>query len=103
MCAVPASVKREQPFQHGCGIGIYGPAIDDYGNSMTGGMLLKHIAREWDLSIFKITKRGESMQQFLQEVIGVTNDFLWSKLLIIMLLASGLFLLLNLSSFKFAC
>ena len=48
----PASVKREQPFQHGCGIGIYGPAIDDYGNSMTGGMLLKHIAREWDLSIF---------------------------------------------------
>ncbi|RCK09648.1 hypothetical protein DT075_36515 [Bacillus licheniformis] len=23
-----------------------------YGNSMTGGMLLKHIAREWDLSIF---------------------------------------------------
>ena len=31
------------------------------------------------------------MQQFLQEVIGVTNDFLWSKLLIIMLLASGLF------------
>ncbi|MCY8149887.1 glutaminase [Bacillus paralicheniformis] len=52
MCAVPASMKREQPFQHGCGIGIYGPAIDDYGNSMTGGMLLKHIAREWDLSIF---------------------------------------------------
>ncbi len=31
------------------------------------------------------------MQQFLQEVIVVTNDFLWSKLLIIMLLASGLF------------
>ena len=31
------------------------------------------------------------MQQFLQEVIGVTNDFLSSKLLIIMLLASGLF------------
>ncbi|MPQ26436.1 glutaminase [Bacillus paralicheniformis] len=52
MCAVPASMKREQPFRHGCGIGIYGPAIDDYGNSMTGGMLLKHIAREWDLSIF---------------------------------------------------
>ncbi|QII47476.1 alanine:cation symporter family protein [Bacillus paralicheniformis] len=31
------------------------------------------------------------MQQFLQEVIVVTNDFLWSKLLMIMLLASGLF------------
>ncbi|MEC1260271.1 alanine/glycine:cation symporter family protein [Bacillus swezeyi] len=31
------------------------------------------------------------MQQFLQEVIGVTNDFLWSKLLIIMLLSLGLF------------
>ncbi|TWK89096.1 hypothetical protein CHCC20331_1498 [Bacillus paralicheniformis] len=39
----------------------------------------------------KSQKRGESMQQFLQEVIVVTNDFLWSKLLIIMLLASGLF------------
>ncbi|QHZ48777.1 MULTISPECIES: glutaminase [unclassified Bacillus (in: firmicutes)] len=52
MCAVPASLKRKQPFQQGCGIGIYGPAIDEYGNSLTGGMLLKHIAREWDLSIF---------------------------------------------------
>ncbi|WP_307893215.1 glutaminase [Bacillus swezeyi] len=52
MCAVPASLKREQPFQTGCGIGIYGPAIDECGNSVTGGMLLKHMAQEWDLSIF---------------------------------------------------
>ncbi|MCZ0070009.1 glutaminase [Bacillus sonorensis] len=52
MCAVPASLKRNEPFQHGCGIGIYGPAIDEYGNSLTGGMLLKQLAQEWDLSIF---------------------------------------------------
>lgn len=52
MCAVPASFKRKEPFQHGRGIGIYGPAIDEYGNSLTGGMLLKQLAQEWDLSIF---------------------------------------------------
>jgi glutaminase len=49
---VPPGIKRELPFQDGCGIGIYGPAIDEYGNSLTGVMLLKHIAQEWDLSIF---------------------------------------------------
>jgi glutaminase len=49
---VPPSVRRELPFQDGCGIGIYGPAIDEYGNSITGVMLLKHIAQEWDLGIF---------------------------------------------------
>ncbi|MEC1754559.1 glutaminase [Bacillus mojavensis] len=52
MALVPPSARREQPFQNGCGIGIYGPAIDEYGNSLTGGMLLKHIAQEWELSIF---------------------------------------------------
>ncbi|WP_028401734.1 alanine/glycine:cation symporter family protein [Ectobacillus panaciterrae] len=31
------------------------------------------------------------MQQLLQDVLGVTNDFLWSKLLIIMLVAGGLY------------
>lgn len=52
MALVPPSARREQPFQSGCGIGIYGPAIDEYGNSLTGGMLLKHMAQEWELSIF---------------------------------------------------
>ncbi|AEB61783.1 glutaminase [Bacillus amyloliquefaciens LL3] len=52
MALVPPSARREQPFHNGCGIGIYGPAIDEYGNSLTGGMLLKHIAQEWELSIF---------------------------------------------------
>jgi glutaminase len=52
MALVPPSVRRELPFQDGCGIGIYGPDIDEYGNSLTGVMLLKHIAEEWDLSIF---------------------------------------------------
>jgi len=52
MTLVPPSIRRDQPFKEGCGIGIYGPAIDEYGNSLTGVMLLKHIAQEWDLSIF---------------------------------------------------
>ncbi|OIK16804.1 glutaminase A [Bacillus sp. MUM 116] len=53
MAAVPARVSsQDSPFPHGCGIGLYGPAIDEYGNSVAGSMLLKHIAREWDLNIF---------------------------------------------------
>jgi glutaminase len=52
MALVPPNVRSELPFQDGCGIGIYGPAIDEYGNSLTGVMLLKHLAQEWDLSIF---------------------------------------------------
>lgn len=52
MASVPARVKPDMPFAHGCGIGIYGPAIDEYGNSIGGVSLLKHIAEEWDISIF---------------------------------------------------
>jgi glutaminase len=52
MACVPPSARREFPFQTGCGIGIYGPAIDDCGNSITGVMMLKKLAKEWDLSIF---------------------------------------------------
>lgn len=52
MAAVPPRAKsRELPFPDGCGIGIYGPAIDKYGNSTAGHMLLKHIAQAWDLSV----------------------------------------------------
>lgn len=52
MALVPSRMRRELPFQDGCGIGIYGPAIDEYGNSSAGVKLLEHIAQEWDLSIF---------------------------------------------------
>ncbi|MCY7540234.1 glutaminase [Bacillus pumilus] len=52
MACVPPSARREFPFQTGCGIGIYGPAIDDCGNSIIGVMMLKKLAKEWDLSIF---------------------------------------------------
>lgn len=52
LALVPPCIRRELPFQEGFGIGIYGPAIDEYGNSLTGVMLLKHIAQEWDLCIF---------------------------------------------------
>ncbi|RBW67260.1 glutaminase, partial [Bacillus taeanensis] len=52
MTLVPPRSRQAVPFQDGCGIGIYGPAIDEYGNSLAGVMLLKHIAQKWDLSIF---------------------------------------------------
>ncbi|MDQ6598730.1 glutaminase [Bacillus salipaludis] len=52
LALVPPNKNREHPFQDGCGIGIYGPAIDEFGNSLTGVKLLKHLAQEWDLCIF---------------------------------------------------
>ncbi|MBI0579138.1 glutaminase [Neobacillus cucumis] len=52
LALVPPNKNRDHPFQDGCGIGIYGPAIDEYGNSLTGVRLLKHLAQEWDLCIF---------------------------------------------------
>ncbi|WP_316252640.1 glutaminase [Bacillus sp. CH30_1T] len=52
MASVPARYPQESPFQTGCGIGIYGPAIDEYGNSLAGVELLKHIAEEYNFSIF---------------------------------------------------
>lgn len=52
MASVPARYRQNTPFQTGCGIGIYGPAIDEYGNSLAGVELLKHLAEVYDLSIF---------------------------------------------------
>ncbi|GAA0598088.1 glutaminase GlsA [Virgibacillus siamensis] len=53
IAAVPPRVRDEElPFLEGCGIGVYGPALDDKGNSIAGIRLLRHIASQWDLSIF---------------------------------------------------
>ncbi|MFM1655636.1 glutaminase [Brevibacillus sp. B_LB10_24] len=53
MATVPPRVRDEGlPFLDGCGIGIFGPAVDDSGNSAAGGVLLKQVANQWDLSIF---------------------------------------------------
>lgn len=53
IAAVPPRVRDEElPFLDGCGIGVYGPALDDKGNSIAGIRLLRHIAKQWDLSIF---------------------------------------------------
>ncbi|SDR09931.1 L-glutaminase [Virgibacillus subterraneus] len=53
LAAVPPRVREEElPFLDGCGIGVYGPALDDKGNSIAGIRLLRHIAKQWDLSIF---------------------------------------------------
>jgi glutaminase len=52
MAAVPPRSRGKSPFETGCGIGIYGPAIDEFGNSKAGVELIKHVAHTWDLSIF---------------------------------------------------
>lgn len=49
----PPRVRDEKfPFMEGCGIGVYGPALNKEGNSTAGIRLLKHIATQWDLSVF---------------------------------------------------
>ncbi|WP_285394475.1 glutaminase [Lysinibacillus sp. fls2-241-R2A-57] len=52
LVAVPSHAGLDSPFPAGCGIGIYGPAIDTIGNSVAGVNLLKHIATEWNMTIF---------------------------------------------------
>ncbi|GGB50408.1 glutaminase [Lentibacillus populi] len=53
MAVAPPRVREEElPFIEGCGIGVYGPALDNKGNSIAGIRLLRHIAKQWDLSIF---------------------------------------------------
>lgn len=49
---VPRFRSDVLPFQDGCGIAVFGPAIDEYGNSRAGVALLQHVVQEWDLSIF---------------------------------------------------
>jgi glutaminase len=52
MTAVPPRYHKTTPFHKGCGIGVYGPAIDEAGNSAAGVKLLQHISEEWELSVF---------------------------------------------------
>ncbi|UOQ86777.1 glutaminase [Gracilibacillus salinarum] len=50
--APPRAREENLPFLEGCGIGVYGPALDKQGNSIAGIKLIRHIAKQWDLSIF---------------------------------------------------
>ncbi|GAA0428978.1 MAG: glutaminase [Bacillota bacterium] len=53
IAVAPPRVRDEElPFIDGCGIGVYGPSLDDKGNSIAGIKLLRHIATKWDLSVF---------------------------------------------------
>ncbi|MDR6226332.1 glutaminase [Desmospora profundinema] len=52
LSAIPPRGRNNGPFSHGCGIGIYGPAIDEVGNSVSGILLLKEMVEQWDLNIF---------------------------------------------------
>jgi glutaminase len=50
--APPRARDGDFPFMEGCGIAVYGPGLDEQGNSKAGIRLLRHIATQWDLSIF---------------------------------------------------
>ncbi|BAC12826.1 glutaminase [Oceanobacillus iheyensis] len=53
LAVVPPRVRDQNlPFLEGCGIGVFGPALDKQGNSIAGIKLLRHIANQWDLSLF---------------------------------------------------
>lgn len=53
IAVAPPRVREEMlPFIEGCGIGVFGPALDERGNSVAGIRLLRHIASQWDLSVF---------------------------------------------------
>lgn len=52
MTMAPPKSNAASPFPNGCGIGLFGPAIDECGNSVAGVQLLQRLASEWDLSIF---------------------------------------------------
>ncbi|RIV26223.1 glutaminase [Alicyclobacillaceae bacterium I2511] len=53
LATVPTRARQsDNPFASGCGIGIYGPAINEVGNSVAGTALLQRISEAWDLSIF---------------------------------------------------
>lgn len=48
----PRTHKKDTPFATGCGIGIYGPSIDEIGNSFAGTRLLERLSRSWSMNIF---------------------------------------------------
>ncbi|MEW6623373.1 MAG: glutaminase A [Bacillota bacterium] len=47
-----ASGNKLSPMPFGCGIGVYGPALDEYGNSIAGVELLKYVSEEWNAHVF---------------------------------------------------
>ncbi|RKD24637.1 glutaminase A [Ammoniphilus oxalaticus] len=53
LCAMPPRLRSKQmPFREGCGIGVYGPAIGDDGNSVAGVKLLQQLSEQWDVNLF---------------------------------------------------
>jgi glutaminase len=52
MCSVSPDSRGGKMDRTKWGIGVYGPAIDSYGNSTAGVHLLRLISSEWDWSVF---------------------------------------------------
>jgi len=46
------SSNKASLFKEGCGIGVYGPALDQYGNSKAGIQLLKMVSNTWEMHAF---------------------------------------------------
>ncbi|WP_415874117.1 glutaminase A [Domibacillus aminovorans] len=49
---VPPSLRSHPLLSDGCGIGLYGPAIDAHGNSVKGARLLEDFLQSYDVKIF---------------------------------------------------
>jgi len=49
---IPSSLRNHPLLQEGCGIGIYGPAIDEHGNSVKGMKLLESFLKAYTVQVF---------------------------------------------------
>jgi glutaminase len=49
---IPPSLRHHPLLSSGCGIGIYGPAIDSHGNSSKGARLLEDFLHTYNVKIF---------------------------------------------------
>ncbi|HEY4553378.1 MAG TPA: glutaminase A [Bacillaceae bacterium] len=52
MASIPPSSRNTNILSEGCGVGVYGPAIDANGNSVMGVRLLQDLVELYDLKIF---------------------------------------------------
>lgn len=50
--SIPSSLRNHPLLQEGCGIGIYGPAIDEQGNSVKGMRLLESFLKTYTVQVF---------------------------------------------------
>lgn len=52
LASIPPSTRHLNVLSQGCGIGVYGPAIDRHGNSVMGVRILQDLVEQFHLNIF---------------------------------------------------